>query len=76
MRQPRPDVCVVFDILRATSTFVTALHHGAVGILPVADISSALAFRARQPEVLLAGERHGLREQITGEELQPVAGEA
>ena len=30
--------CVVFDILRATSTFVTALHHGAKGIIPAAEI--------------------------------------
>jgi 2-phosphosulfolactate phosphatase len=60
-RQPRPGVCVVFDILRATSTFVTALHHGAAAVQPVDDLPSALAVRVRQPDVLLAGERHGLR---------------
>lgn len=54
-------VCVVFDILRATSTIVTALAHGAKAIVPVAEISEAIAWRGRQPEVLLAGERGGLR---------------
>jgi 2-phosphosulfolactate phosphatase len=53
-------VCVVFDILRATSSMVTALANGADGILPVAEISEALNIRHRNPEVLLAGERDGL----------------
>lgn len=38
-------VCVVFDILRATSTFVTALHNGAKGIIPVSEIEEALVRR-------------------------------
>ncbi|PYI81271.1 MAG: hypothetical protein DME26_20150 [Verrucomicrobia bacterium] len=54
-------VCVVFDILRATTTMLTALSNGAEEISPVAAISEALALRAQQPEVLLAGEREGLR---------------
>jgi len=37
--------CVVFDILRATSTFVTALHHGAAAVIPVSDIPAAVALR-------------------------------
>jgi 2-phosphosulfolactate phosphatase len=53
--------CVVFDVLRATSTIVTALAAGARGIFPVSEIAEALAWRERQPEVLLAGERDGLR---------------
>jgi len=53
--------CVVFDVLRATSTFVTALHHGAEAVVPVCDIAEALALRQRRPEVLLGGERHGVR---------------
>ena len=40
---------------------LTALHHGAAAIVPVAEISEALALRARQPDLLLAGERGGLR---------------
>jgi 2-phosphosulfolactate phosphatase len=53
--------CVVFDILRATSTFVTALHHGAREIIPVSEIAEAVARRTAQPEVLLAGERDGVK---------------
>jgi len=40
---------------------VTALHHGAEAIIPVAEIPEALAVRQNQPGVLLAGERNGLR---------------
>jgi 2-phosphosulfolactate phosphatase len=54
-------VCVVFDVLRATSAMVTALANGAVGIVPVAKIAEALAWRAKSAEVLLAGEREGVR---------------
>lgn len=54
-------VCVVFDILRATSTMMTALANGAREILPVAEMEEALTIRRARPEVLLAGERNGLR---------------
>ena len=60
-RDLRAAACVVFDILRATSTFVTALHHGADGIIPVNGIPEALAVRQKFPGVMLAGEREGLR---------------
>lgn len=54
-------VCVVFDILRATSSMITALGNGAESIIPVEDIPQALAIRKQRPEVLLAGEREGFR---------------
>ncbi len=54
-------VCVVFDILRATSTMVTALGNGAAAIIPVGEIPEALEARRQNPDVLLAGEREGLR---------------
>ncbi len=53
--------CVVFDVLRATSSFVTALRHGAKAVVPVSEISEALAWRQKQPDVLLGGERDGVR---------------
>src|SRR6185369_3548122 len=53
--------CVVFDVLRATSTMVTALANGAAGLIPVAEIPEALALRKSHPSLLLAGERNGLR---------------
>ena len=35
--------CVVFDVLRATASMVTALAHGATVIYPVRTIEEALA---------------------------------
>src|SRR5882672_3631736 len=60
-RDLRGTACVVFDVLRATSTFVTALHNGAKEIIPVAEISEALEIKKARPEVLLGGERDGVR---------------
>jgi 2-phosphosulfolactate phosphatase len=55
-------VCVVFDVLRATTSMLTALQHGATQVFPVKEISEALALRrGRAPTALLAGERDGLR---------------
>ncbi|MEQ2010291.1 MAG: 2-phosphosulfolactate phosphatase [Limisphaerales bacterium] len=54
-------VCVVFDVLRATSTMVTALANGAREIIPACEIAEAVALRQARPEVLLAGERDGVR---------------
>ncbi|HEY5811595.1 MAG TPA: 2-phosphosulfolactate phosphatase [Terrimicrobiaceae bacterium] len=53
--------CVVFDVLRATSTMAVALSNGAKAILPVASISEALTIRSQRPDVLLVGERDGVR---------------
>ncbi len=53
--------CVVFDVLRATTTILAALDAGADGVLPAADIPEALAARGRHPGALLAGERDGVR---------------
>lgn len=62
---PRRDLsqttCVVFDILRATTTMITGLANGAEAVIPVREITEALAVKARQTDVLLAGERDGLR---------------
>jgi len=57
--------CVVFDVLRATSTMTVALANGANGILPCGTIDEAIEARAANPNLLLAGERGGLR--ITAE---------
>jgi 2-phosphosulfolactate phosphatase len=61
--------CVVLDVLRATSSMVTALGNGAAIIIPVAEIAEALAWRQRDRRILLAGERHGVRieAEMTGE---------
>ena len=57
----RDTVCVVFDVLRATSSMTAALSNGAARIFPVGSISGALELRREHPKALLAGERDGVR---------------
>jgi 2-phosphosulfolactate phosphatase len=57
----RGATCVVFDVLRATSSMVTALSNGAKSVIPVAEIPEALQIRSQREDVLLAGERDGVR---------------
>ena len=54
-------VCVVFDVLRATSSMITALAHGAEAIRPALTVEEALATRADWPDAILGGERFGNR---------------
>src|SRR5689334_16795337 len=54
-------VCVVFDVLRATSSLVTALGNGAKAIMPVQEIGEAVALKTKESDILLAGERKGVR---------------
>ena len=53
--------CVVFDVLRATSSIITGLAHGAREIRPVVSIQEALESRSEWPDSVLGGERHGNR---------------
>jgi 2-phosphosulfolactate phosphatase len=53
--------CVVFDVLRATSTIVAALANGAREIIPVAEIDEALKLHSKMSDALLAAERDGVR---------------
>ena len=55
----RGSVCVVIDVIRATSTIAAALAHGATGVRPVASVAEAEQLKAQRPELILAGERHG-----------------
>jgi 2-phosphosulfolactate phosphatase len=54
-------VAVVFDVLRATSTMITALANGATGIRPVRSIEEAWTLKNERPAALMGGERHGER---------------
>lgn len=58
-----PWIVVVIDVLRASSTIAQALASGARRVVPVAEIREARALCAgyRSGEVLLAGERRGLK---------------
>ncbi|MGX9686925.1 2-phosphosulfolactate phosphatase [Deinococcus wulumuqiensis] len=55
-----PNVALVIDVLRATTTAVALLERGAGGLLLTRTAEDALGVRAARPEVLLAGERGGL----------------
>jgi 2-phosphosulfolactate phosphatase len=54
---------VVIDVLRATSTIITALNHGARSVIPAVGVPEAITiFRALDGDsALLCGERHGVR---------------
>jgi len=52
---------VVFDVLLTTSSIITALANGAVGIYPVTSLQEAHEVKTLLPGALLAGERLGNR---------------
>ncbi len=59
----RRKMVVVIDVLRASSTIVTALNNGAAGVIPAADMQAAgkIARNLDSSSYLLCGERDGLR---------------
>ncbi len=54
-------VAVVVDVLRATTTVTAALANGAEAVIPFADLDECRAYREKEPDVLLGGEREGVR---------------
>ncbi len=60
--RPRPErVAVVVDVIRATSSIVTAFEHGCVALLPAESAEEARALAAQHSRALLCGERKGTR---------------
>ena len=59
----RDKVTVVIDVLRATSTIVTALQNGAKEIIPVEDMGEAsrISQSVDSDNILLCGERGGIK---------------
>ncbi|WP_425061256.1 putative 2-phosphosulfolactate phosphatase [Sporomusa carbonis] len=51
---------VVIDVLRATTSIVTACVNGCERVIPVKTVEEALEIKAKYPDALLAGERKGL----------------
>ncbi|MBV9673403.1 MAG: 2-phosphosulfolactate phosphatase [Verrucomicrobia bacterium] len=51
---------VVFDVLRATSSMITGLSVGVAEIYPVKTVEEARAWKMKDPDLVLAGERGGL----------------
>jgi 2-phosphosulfolactate phosphatase len=55
-------IAVVIDVLRASTTMITALAHGAAAVRPVAEIAAARMLAVRLgPTAILGGERGGVR---------------
>lgn len=52
---------VVIDVLRATTTIITALANGCRQFIPVATVEEALLLKSVYPDALLGGERNALR---------------
>ncbi len=59
-RRRASGLCVVVDVLRASSSIVTALSNGCAGIYPVSEPSEAFPL-ADGVKVLACGERNGVR---------------
>jgi 2-phosphosulfolactate phosphatase len=57
----RKDVIIVIDVLRCTSTIITALANGAKGIIPVKTVEEARKIHQQYPYTVLAGERKGIK---------------
>ncbi|MDX1637363.1 MAG: 2-phosphosulfolactate phosphatase [Balneolaceae bacterium] len=57
----REKVTVVIDVLRASSTIITALKNGAKGIIPVEDMDAAgkISQNLDSPNFMLCGEKDG-----------------
>ncbi len=55
----KSQVCVLIDVLRATSVIVTALANGAVSVKPVSSVRAALSEKAS--DVLVCGERKSVK---------------
>ena len=51
----------MIDVLRASTTMITALAHGAVAVLPRRSIEDARAAAESAPGAILGGERHCVR---------------
>lgn len=56
----RETTVVVFDVLRATSSMIAGLAHGVACFFPVQTVEAAREWKERKPDLLLAGERHGV----------------
>lgn len=53
-------VSIVVDVLRASSTIVTALSNGAEAVIPCRTVDETNAIAEQNPDMLRGGERHGV----------------
>ena len=61
VREQATRVCLVVDVLRATTTLTTLLERGVYEVGLAADSGAARAAKAAAPDALLLGEEGGLR---------------
>ncbi|TYP93812.1 2-phosphosulfolactate phosphatase [Fodinibius salinus] len=59
----RDKTVVMIDVLRASSTMVTALHHGAKGVIPVGNMDEAgkISRNLDSESFLMSGEKNGVK---------------
>ncbi len=57
-------IVVTIDVLRATTSMITAFEHGVTSIISVSEIEKAVKLKKNDPKSLLCGERNG--ERISG----------
>ena len=55
----RGDLIIVDDVLRCTSSIVSALANGVKAVIPTETLKEAYRLREQRPDFLLAGERKG-----------------
>jgi len=53
-------VCIIVDVLRASTSIITVLDRGAAEVLPARNIDAARALRSRFASHILCGEQGGL----------------
>ena len=58
--QLRGGTAVIVDVLRASTTIVSALHNGAAAVIPCSSVDDARAHATADPSLLLGGERCGV----------------
>jgi len=68
------DVVVMVDVLRSSSTIVTALNNQARAVVLFTSIKKAINFRdaERQGHVILVGERHGITPRLFDYNISPL----
>ena len=59
--QVQDAVAVVIDVLRASTTMVTALENGAAGVFAVGSVEDAFVLAEKLPGALIGGERDALK---------------
>ncbi|HML03885.1 MAG TPA: 2-phosphosulfolactate phosphatase [Candidatus Bathyarchaeia archaeon] len=57
----RGDLVIVVDVLRTTTSIITAISRGARSIIPTETLREAYQLHSRHPNYLLVGERNGRR---------------